>query len=64
MTIADLQVLANFINWRAHFEDAMQILPQKRKISEKERVVVYAPKYLQDLTELVKEFNKTSEGKT
>lgn len=62
MTIDELQQKASFIDWCAHFDDAFRLL--NRKITDKERVVVYAPKYLEDLTSLVKRYQETAEGKT
>lgn len=61
MTLKELQEKAPLIDWRAHFEDALRMV--KRKVTEKERVVVYAPKYLEQLTDIVKEYNKTDDGK-
>lgn len=61
MTLKELQDQAPLIDWRAHFEDALRIV--KRKVTEKERVVVYAPDYLTKLTFIVKEYNKTDDGK-
>lgn len=61
MTIYELQEIAPFINWREHFADALRTV--KRKVTDKERVVVYAPEYLKKLTEVVKEYNKTTNGK-
>lgn len=49
------------IDWRKFFEDAMRIV--NRKVTNKEEVVVYAPEYLGNLTTLIKEYNKTTEGK-
>lgn len=61
MTLKELQDRAPLIDWRAHFEDALRIV--KRKVTEKERVVVYAPEYLEKLTSIVKEYNSTTDGK-
>ncbi|XP_056638014.1 endothelin-converting enzyme homolog isoform X2 [Diorhabda sublineata] len=61
MKIGDLQLKAPFIDWRRFFEDAMRIV--SKKITNKEEVVVYAPEYLGNLTQLIKEYNKTTEGK-
>ncbi|KAL3271004.1 hypothetical protein HHI36_021505 [Cryptolaemus montrouzieri] len=60
-TIADLQEKAGFIDWRKFFEDGMRVV--KKKITTKQQVVVYAPEYLSNLTELVKEYNSTLEGR-
>ncbi|XP_070502213.1 endothelin-converting enzyme homolog isoform X4 [Chironomus tepperi] len=62
MTLTELQETAPFINWQNHFEDAFRLV--NRKISEKEKVVVYAPKFLKDLTPLIENYTKTDEGKT
>lgn len=62
MTLTELQDMAPFINWQNHFEDAFRLV--NRKISEKEKVVVYAPKFLKDLTPLIENYTKTDEGKT
>lgn len=59
--LAELQDKAPFINWRDHFQNALKIV--SRKITDKERVVVYAPKYLEKLTKLIKKYNSTDEGK-
>ncbi|KAK9886551.1 hypothetical protein WA026_016825 [Henosepilachna vigintioctopunctata] len=60
-TIAELQEKAGFIEWRKFFEDAMRVI--KKKITSKQQVVVYAPEYLTNLTELIKEYNSTTKGK-
>lgn len=61
MTLRELQDLAPFINWRDHFEDALRLV--NRKVTDKERVVVYAPEYLEKLTAIIKEYNSTNNGK-
>lgn len=61
MTLRELQEKAPMIDWRAHFEDALRIV--KRKVTQKERVVVYAPEYLEKLTNIVKKYNATDDGK-
>lgn len=61
MTLAELQTKAPFINWSDHFDDAFRMV--KRKITEQDSVVVYAPEYLEKLTTLVKEYNSTNDGK-
>ncbi|CAH1165627.1 unnamed protein product [Phyllotreta striolata] len=61
MKLGELQLKAPFIDWRKFFEDAMRTV--NKKISNKEEVVVYAPEYLGNLTVLIKEYNKTVEGK-
>lgn len=61
MTLKELQDKAPFIDWRDHFDDAFRLV--KRKITEKEKVVVYAPEFLEKLTVVVKEYNSTDKGK-
>lgn len=61
MPLTDLQEKAPFINWREYFQEALRIV--SKKISEKERVVVYAPEYLADLTTLIHEYSETDEKK-
>lgn len=61
MTLTELQDLAPFINWRDHFEDAFRLV--NRKVSEKEKVVVYAPTYLKNLTLLINNYTRTDDGK-
>lgn len=64
MTLKELQEKAPLIDWRAHFEDALRKNTiVKRKVTEKERVVVYAPEYLTKLTSIVKEYNSSDSGK-
>ncbi|XP_063707260.1 endothelin-converting enzyme homolog isoform X2 [Culicoides brevitarsis] len=72
MTLAELQDLAPFIDWRAHFDDAFRrafkdnyssATKKSRKITEKEHVVVYAPQYLHNLTNIIKKYQNTTEGK-
>lgn len=61
MSLTELQDLAPFINWREHFEDAFRLV--NRKIGEKEKVVVYAPTYLKNLTLLINNYTRTDDGK-
>jgi endothelin-converting enzyme len=61
MSLTELQDLAPFINWQNHFDDAFRIV--KRKISEKEKVVVYAPNYLKNLTIIINNYTRTDTGK-
>lgn len=49
------------IDWRKFFEDAMRVV--NKKITSKEKIVVYAPEYLMKLSQLIKEYNATQEGK-
>jgi neprilysin len=61
MTLTELQDIAPFINWREHFEDAFRLV--NRKISEKEKVVIFAPTYLKNLTPLINRKTRTDDGK-
>lgn len=61
MTLKELQDRAPFIDWRDHFEDALRLV--KRKVTDKEIVVVYAPEYLEKLTKIIEEYSSTSNGK-
>lgn len=61
MTMRELQDMAPIIDWRAHFDDALRIV--KHRVTEKERVVVYAPEYLKNLTKIVQEYNATDDKK-
>ncbi|XP_059609807.1 endothelin-converting enzyme homolog [Phlebotomus argentipes] len=61
MTLAELQARAPFLDWRSHFEDALRLV--KRKVTEKEHVVVYAPEYLEKLSHLVSNYSATLKGK-
>lgn len=49
------------IDWRQFFEDAMRVV--NRKVTSKEKIVVYAPEYLIKLSGLIKEYNATKRGK-
>jgi membrane metallo-endopeptidase-like protein 1 len=60
MTIAELRQRAKFLDWRAFFENAMKIV--NRKVTSKEKIVVYAPEYLGNLSALIKEYQSTPEG--
>ncbi len=50
------------IDWVAYFSDAMRLV--NRKVTQKTPVVVYAPKYLKKLSDLLGEHTTTAEGKT
>lgn len=56
-----LSLFFHQMDWRKFFEDAMRIV--NKKITSKEQIVVYAPEYLGNLTELIKEYNSTPEGR-
>ncbi|XP_073991312.1 M13 family metallopeptidase neprilysin 3 isoform X3 [Rhodnius prolixus] len=60
MAVAELQDLAPFINWEKYFSDALRLV--RKKITDKEKVVVYAPNYLANLTIVLNEYMNTSEG--
>lgn len=62
MTLTELQEIAPWLNWQLHFEDAFRLV--NRKVSEKEKVVVYAPNFLKNLTPLIANYTSTDEGKT
>lgn len=49
------------IDWRRFFEDAFRTV--NKKVSSQEKVVVYAPEYLQNLTLLIREYNGTADGR-
>ncbi|XP_066996850.2 endothelin-converting enzyme homolog [Anabrus simplex] len=61
MSLAELQNIAPFIQWKDYFSDALR--NNKRNITSKEMVVVYAPEYLTKLTDIIKGYQKTPEGK-
>ncbi|XP_030755230.1 endothelin-converting enzyme homolog isoform X3 [Sitophilus oryzae] len=60
-TLAELQEKSDFIDWRQFFENAMKVV--QKKISSKQQIVIYAPEYLGNLSELIKEYQNTNEGK-
>ncbi|XP_054269922.1 endothelin-converting enzyme homolog [Macrosteles quadrilineatus] len=62
VAIAELQEIAPFMSWKEYFSDALRLV--NKKITDKEKVVVYAPDYLRNLTLIIKEYNSTLEGKT
>ncbi|KAF5279864.1 hypothetical protein FQA39_LY18209 [Lamprigera yunnana] len=62
MSISELQERAGFIDWKQFFENALKTIG-KKKVSPKENVVVCAPEYLENLTALIKEYEKTDSGK-
>lgn len=61
MILNELQDSAPVYDWRAHCDDAFRAV--NRKFSERERVIVSALDYSEKLTELVKEYNATDNGK-
>ncbi|XP_046673742.1 endothelin-converting enzyme homolog isoform X3 [Homalodisca vitripennis] len=62
VAIAELQEIAPFMSWKDYFSDALRLV--NKKITDKEKVVVYAPDYLRNLTIIIREYNATLEGKT
>lgn len=60
MTLRELQRRAPFLDWQDFLNDAFRKV--RRKITENENVVVYAPEYLEKLSVIVNEFNGTSDG--
>lgn len=62
MSLSEMNEMAPFINWVDYFSDAMRLV--NHTVTSKTSVVVYAPQYLKKLTELLKEFNNSMEGKT
>ncbi|XP_015588301.1 endothelin-converting enzyme homolog isoform X2 [Cephus cinctus] len=59
MSLSDLQKLAPFISWVEYFQNATV----NKKITSKVKIVNYAPQYFKELTKLVIQYNKTTEGK-
>lgn len=49
------------MSWSKYFTDAMR--PIQRNVTGKEMVVVYAPEYLGNLSALVTNYTKSTEGK-
>lgn len=49
------------MDWREYFDDAMRLV--NRKVTWKEKVVVYAPEYLKKLTVLLNEYTNTTDEK-
>lgn len=61
MKLSQLQEKAPFINWTDHFSDALKIV--NRSITSNEQVVVYAPEFLKNLSDIIKKYQETAEGK-
>lgn len=61
MTIKELEEWAPFLDWTKFFNDSFQII--NRTIGNDEHVVVYAQDYLKNLSNLIKEYEKTDAGK-
>lgn len=49
------------MSWRDYFANAMKRI--NRSVTNDEKVVVYAPEYLEKLTAIVDEHMKTDKGK-
>ncbi|XP_039285677.1 endothelin-converting enzyme homolog [Nilaparvata lugens] len=60
MSIASLEDLAPFISWLNYLSDALRLVG--RKITSKEKVVIYAPQYLANLTDIIKEYQSSDKG--
>uniref|UniRef100_A0AAR5Q8X8 Endothelin-converting enzyme 1 n=1 Tax=Dendroctonus ponderosae TaxID=77166 RepID=A0AAR5Q8X8_DENPD len=61
MTLADLKEKANFIDWRQFFENAMKLV--QKKITLKQQIIIYAPEYMGNLSQLIQKYENTTEGK-
>lgn len=48
------------IGWLDYFSDAFRLV--KKKLTDKDKVVVYAPNYLRNLTRLVNEYSRSQQG--
>ncbi|XP_073958609.1 M13 family metallopeptidase neprilysin 3 isoform X1 [Choristoneura fumiferana] len=59
--IKQWQKEANFLNWTVFFNDAFSLVG--RKITEEDRIVVYAPEYFRNLTKVVRKYTKNDENK-
>lgn len=61
MTLRQLAKLAPFLNWTAHFDDAMKMVGQR--VTDEEVVVVYAPDFLKNLSDIILKMEQTEDGK-
>ncbi|XP_077288912.1 M13 family metallopeptidase neprilysin 3 isoform X1 [Arctopsyche grandis] len=61
MTVTELEVMAPFLRWQDFFNDAFRRV--NKKISNKDKVVVYASDYLKKLSRVVAKFMETDKGK-
>ncbi|XP_068141142.1 neprilysin-3 isoform X1 [Drosophila tropicalis] len=61
MTLTQLYKLAPFINWTDHFDNALQMV--NRRVTDHEVVVVYAPEFLKNLSDIILQMEKTEEGR-
>ncbi|KAF6212861.1 hypothetical protein GE061_010571 [Apolygus lucorum] len=60
MAIAELQDRAPFLGWLEYFSDAFRSV--KKKITDKDKIVLYAPSYLSNLTLIINEYHRTEKG--
>ncbi|KAH8416738.1 hypothetical protein KR222_000817 [Zaprionus bogoriensis] len=61
MKLKELTKLAPFLNWTDHFDNAMQMV--NRRVTEEEVVVVYAPDFLKNLSNIILAMQQTEAGK-
>lgn len=61
ITLKELQEKAGFINWRKHFQTAFKSID--RKVTGRESISIASPKYLTNITPLIKKYTSTDEGK-
>ncbi|XP_017129913.1 neprilysin-3 isoform X1 [Drosophila elegans] len=61
MQLRQLAKLAPFLNWTDHFDNAMQMVG--RRVTDDEVVVVYAPDFLKNLSDIILKMEQTDEGK-
>lgn len=61
MTVAELQTGAPLLNWTAYFNSAFSQI--NKTIPDTQEVVVYAPEYMANMTDLVREYLASSKGK-
>ncbi|XP_030566153.1 neprilysin-3 isoform X1 [Drosophila novamexicana] len=61
MKLKDLIKLAPFLNWTDHFDNAMQMV--NRRVTDEEIVVVYAPEFLKNLSNIIMSMQQTDAGK-
>lgn len=60
MSVTDLETLAPFLRWQDFFNSAFRTV--SRKITKKERVVVYASDYLKKLNVVMESYMSTEKG--
>ncbi|EDW26543.1 GL13072 [Drosophila persimilis] len=61
MKLRKLAKLAPFLNWTDHFDNALQMV--NRRVTDDEVVVVYAPEFLKNLSDIIMKMQQTDEGK-